>query len=104
MKVSWDTDPDAALERAHRLWANDALPGQLAQTLPRPRDFADAMSLVRPEQVAEMVVCGDDPKANIERVRQYLDAGIDEVYVQQVGADHEGFFRGWAEHVLPELR
>jgi G6PDH family F420-dependent oxidoreductase len=104
MKVSWDADHEAALDRAHRLWGNDALPGQLAQTLPRPRDFADAMSLVQREQVAELIVCGDDPKAHVERVRQYLDAGVDEVYVQQVGADHDGFFRGWAEQVLPELR
>ncbi|MEJ3651443.1 TIGR03557 family F420-dependent LLM class oxidoreductase [Actinomycetes bacterium KLBMP 9759] len=104
MKVSWDADAEAALDRAHRLWGNDMLPGQLAQTLPRPRDFADAMTLVQREQIAEAIVCGDDPKAHLDRVRQYLDAGVDEVYVQQVGADHEGFFRGWAEQVLPELR
>jgi hypothetical protein len=24
--------------------------------------------------------------------------------VQQVGEDHEGFFRGWSEQVLPKLR
>ncbi|MDT7580648.1 MAG: hypothetical protein QOK35_1912, partial [Pseudonocardiales bacterium] len=45
-KVSWDRDADAALDAAHRLWANEALAGQLAQILPRPRDFQDAMSMV----------------------------------------------------------
>jgi G6PDH family F420-dependent oxidoreductase len=104
MKVSWDSDRDRALDAAHRLWANDMLPGQLAQTLPRPQDFADAMSLVPREQVAEAIVCGDDPKAHLERVQKYIDAGVDEVYVQQVGPDHDGFFRGWAEQVLPALR
>ncbi|MCE0763868.1 LLM class flavin-dependent oxidoreductase [Pseudonocardia kujensis] len=104
MKVCWGPDREAAIDRAHRLWANDALPGQLAQTLPRPQDFADAMTLVPREQVAEAIVCGDDPEDHLERVRQYLDAGVDEVYVQQVGTDHEGFFRGWADEVLPQLR
>ncbi|WP_232665631.1 TIGR03557 family F420-dependent LLM class oxidoreductase [Pseudonocardia sp. TRM90224] len=104
MKVSWDRDAEAALDRAHRLWGNDMLPGQLAQTLPRPQDFTDAMTLVQRDRIAEAIVCGDDPKAHLDRVRQYLDAGVDELYVQQVGADHEGFFRGWAEQVLPELR
>jgi G6PDH family F420-dependent oxidoreductase len=104
MKVSWDVDHDAALDRAHRLWGNDMLPGQLGQVLPRPQDFADAMSLVPREKVAEAIVCGDDPAAHLSRVREFLDAGVDEVYVQQVGNDHEGFFRGWAEQVLPELR
>jgi G6PDH family F420-dependent oxidoreductase len=103
-KVCWDADRDAALARAHRLWANDALPGQLAQTLPRPRDFADAMGLVSPEQVAETIVCGDEVKQHIDEVQAFVDAGVDEVYVQQVGSDVDGFFRGWAEHVLPEFR
>jgi G6PDH family F420-dependent oxidoreductase len=103
MKVSWDTDADAALEAAHRLWANDGLPGQLAQILPRPLDFEAAMSLVSPDVVAETIVCGDDPKAHLDRVREYLDAGVDEVYVQQVGPDMDGFFRAWSEQILPEL-
>ncbi|WP_345427098.1 LLM class flavin-dependent oxidoreductase [Pseudonocardia xishanensis] len=47
---------------------------------------------------------GDDPEAHLERVRSYLDAGVDEVDVQQVGADHEGFFRAWGEQILPKLR
>ncbi len=101
MKVNWDAD--AALDRAHSLWANDALPGQLAQILPRTADFEAATTFVPREKVGEAIVCGDDPKAHAERVRQYVDAGVDEIYVQQVGADHEGFFRGWEEYVLPEF-
>jgi hypothetical protein len=62
------------------------------------------MTLVSHEQVGETIVCGDDPEEHLDRVRRYLDAGVDEVYVQQVGADHEGFFRGWAEKILPQLR
>jgi G6PDH family F420-dependent oxidoreductase len=104
MKVCWDRDREAALDQAHRLWANDMLPGQLAQILPRPQDFEAAMSLVPREQVAEAVVCGDDPDAHLERVQQYVDAGADEVYVQQVGSDHDGFFRAWGEQILPKLR
>jgi len=104
MKVCWDAERDAALDRAHRLWPNDVLPGQLAQILPRPADFEAATTFVPREDVGEAIVCGDDPKAHAERVRQYVDAGVDEIYVQQVGSDHEGFFEGWREHVLPEFR
>ena len=103
-KVCWDRDRAAAVDRAHRLWANDALPGQLAQTLPRPQDFADAMGLVPKDDVAESIVCGDDPGQHIDQVRAFVDAGVDEIYVQQVGADIDGFFRDWAENVLPEFQ
>ena len=95
MKVSWDTDADAgASEAAHRLWGNDALPGQLAQILPRPQDFEAGMSLVPPDAVAETIVCGDDPKAHLDRAHEYLDAGVDELYVHQIGPAHRRVLRG----------
>ncbi|MDT7803162.1 MAG: hypothetical protein QOI78_6595, partial [Actinomycetota bacterium] len=64
MKVCWDADTEAALDRAHRLWANDALPGQLAQILPRPEDFEAATTFVPRADVGQAIVCGDDPKAH----------------------------------------
>jgi G6PDH family F420-dependent oxidoreductase len=103
-KVSWDQDADAALALAHRLWANEGLPGQLAQTLPRPKDFADAMTMVPQEAVAESVACGPDPDKHAKQVRRYLDADVDEVYVQQIGPDMDGFFTSWRRDVLPQLK
>lgn len=103
-KVSWDRAADNALKVAHRLWPNDALPGQTAQILPRPKDFAALSSLVPPDQVAEAVACGPDADTHAGRVRKYLDAGIDEVYVQQIGPDLDGFFSTYERDVLPQLR
>jgi G6PDH family F420-dependent oxidoreductase len=103
MKVNWDADAKSAADTARRLWGNDALPGQLAQILPRPRDFADAMTLVSSDDVAETIVCGSDPDAHAARVQAYVDAGVDEVYVQQIGPDEDGFFGGWAKEVLPRF-
>jgi G6PDH family F420-dependent oxidoreductase len=103
-KVSWDTDAEKGLEIAHRLWSNEALPGQLAQTLPRPQDFAALTDLVPREQVAESVVSGPDADKHAAQVRKYLDAGVDEIYVQQIGPDMDGFFSAWERDVLPQLR
>jgi G6PDH family F420-dependent oxidoreductase len=103
-KVCWDRDADKALDVAHRIWGNEALPGQLAQTLPRPRDFEAAMTLVTREQVAPSIATGDDPERHIAQVREYVDAGLDEVYVQQIGPDLDGFFEAWRTDVLPAFR
>ena len=103
-KVSWDRDANAGLDSVHRIWANDGLPGQLAQILPRPRDFEDAMSLVPREALTESITCGPDVDQHVAQVRAYLDAGVDEVYVQQIGPDHEGFFASYERDVLPQLR
>lgn len=103
MKVCWAETEEAGLDTAHRLWANDALPGQLAQILPRPQDFEAASSLVTREAVGEQITCGPDAERHLAAVRRYVDAGFDELYVQQVGGNHEKFFRTWADEVLPAL-
>ena len=103
-KVNWGRDPEAALDEAHRLWGNEGLPGQLAQILPRPQDFEDAMSLVPKEMIAEAMTCGPDADEHVAQMQQYVDAGVDEVYVQQIGPDFDGFFTAWEKDVLPALR
>jgi hypothetical protein len=40
----------------------------------------------------------------VAAARPYVEAGFDELYVQQIGGDHERFFRTWADDVLPQLR
>jgi G6PDH family F420-dependent oxidoreductase len=104
MKVCWAPSAEAGVETAARLWSNELLPGQLAQTLPRPQDFADASSLVPREAVAEQFACGPDPERHIAAAQPYVEAGFDEIYVQQIGPDQDAFFQGWAEHVLPVLK
>lgn len=103
-KVCWDTDADAAIDTAHRIWGNQGLPGQTAQILPRPTDFAALQQLVPKQDIADSVACGPDTDKHAGQVRQYLDAGVDEVYVSQIGPDMEGFFAAWQRDVLPQLR
>jgi G6PDH family F420-dependent oxidoreductase len=104
LKVCYAETEDAGIETAHRIWPNDLLEGQLAQILPRPQDFEAAASLVPREAVGEAITCGPDPERHAEAARAYVDAGFDEVYVQQIGTDHEKFFRLWSDKVLPSLR
>lgn len=103
-KVCWDHDADKALDLAHRLWGNELLPGQLGQTLPRVQDFEDAMMLVPREQVGESMACGDDSEKHRVQLQQFIDAGADEVYVQQIGPDMDGFFDAYAKDILPTLQ
>jgi G6PDH family F420-dependent oxidoreductase len=103
MKVCWAESEQVGLETAHRLWKNELLGGQLAQILPRPQDFEAASSLVPVEAMGDQFACGPDPKKHLAVLRKYIDAGFDEVYVQQIGGNHEKFFRTWADEVLPAI-
>ena len=84
-----------------RLWPNEALPGELAQVLPTPAHFEQACELVTPDQLVTPV--GPDIEAHLESLRQYADAGVDELFVQQIGPEVDPFFDTWAPAVLGEL-
>lgn len=103
LKVCWGPDRKGAARTAHRLWANELLPGELAQTLPLPAHFEQAVSLVDEEAVAARFPCGNDPQEHLRGITEYFDAGFDEVYVGQMGPDQKGFFDFYAREILPQL-
>jgi G6PDH family F420-dependent oxidoreductase len=104
IKVCWGPDEAAARKTAHRLWANDGLPGELAQILPTPQHFEQASQLVTEKMIAEGTPCGPDLEHHVQALREYAEAGFDEVYVQQIGPDQDAFFDAYREHVLHRFR
>jgi G6PDH family F420-dependent oxidoreductase len=102
LKVCWDNDAAQARKTMHRLWPNDVIPGESAQLLPLPRHFAQLSELVSEDMIS--APCGPSPDDHIKGIRAYVDAGFDEVYINQVGSGHAGFFEFYADQVLPRLR
>jgi G6PDH family F420-dependent oxidoreductase len=103
LKVCWAPDAAQGRRTAHRLWPNDQIPGEAPQLLPLPRHFAQLSELVTEEMVGENIACGPDPERHMGALGAFVDAGYDEVYVNQIGPDQDGFFAFYAEQVLPEL-
>jgi G6PDH family F420-dependent oxidoreductase len=102
LKVCWGQDAGQARKTMHRLWPTDEIPGEAAQLLPLPRHFSQVAELVSEDMIS--APCGPDPDAHVRAVRAYTDAGFDEVYIGQVGGEHEGFFEFYAGQILPRLR
>ena len=84
-------------------WPNTSIKGELGQELPLPRHFEQAAEMLSEDDVAQNVPCGPDAERHLDAIREYVDAGFDHVYVHQVGPDQEGFFRFYADHVLPRV-
>src|SRR5690606_27995863 len=103
MKVCYGPDAEAAAKTAHRLWGNQLVPGQLGQILPNPSDFEQATTQVTVDAVAGAMACGPDKQRYFDTVRSYLDAGVDELYIQQIGPDQEQFFEFWTEQLAGEF-
>ncbi len=102
LKVCWAADEGQARKTMHRLWPNDEIPGEAAQLLPLPRHFRELAELVTEDMVS--APCGPDPAVHLDGIQAYREAGFDEIYVNQVGPDAEGFFDFYARQVLPRLR
>jgi hypothetical protein len=65
--------------------------------------FEQATELVTEEMIGESVPCGPDVDKIVETLRQFADAGFDEVYVQQIGERQAEFFDVLARDVLPRV-
>jgi G6PDH family F420-dependent oxidoreductase len=102
-KVCYGPSKDDAVRTAQALWASEQLPGELGQNLPTPAHFEQASSLVTAEAVAQAVPAGPDVEPYLDRIREFVDAGFDEVYVQQIGPDQERFFDFWESKIAREL-
>jgi G6PDH family F420-dependent oxidoreductase len=102
-KVCFGPDEQEAVRTVHRLWPNIGLPGELAQVLPTPAHFEQAAELVTEEMIGQAVPCGPDLDHHAQELQAFADAGVDELYVQQVGPDLDAFFDTWAPHILERL-
>jgi G6PDH family F420-dependent oxidoreductase len=102
-KVCFAPSAEEARRTAHRIWPNEQLPGEVAQILPTPEHFEQASELVTEEMVAEVVPCGPDLEQHLATFQEYAEAGVDELYVQQIGGRHDEFFDAYAREVLPRF-
>jgi G6PDH family F420-dependent oxidoreductase len=102
-KVCWGPDQAECVKTVHRLWPNEALPGELAQILPQPAHFEQAAELVTEEMIAESVPCGPDVEGIVQTFQEFADAGFDELYVQQIGDRQAEFFDLLSREVVPRF-
>jgi coenzyme F420-dependent glucose-6-phosphate dehydrogenase len=102
LTVCWAPTEDEARATALEWWPNAALRGTLGQELPLPSHFEQAAAMVDEEAIAEAIVCGPDPEAHVEAIREFAGAGFDHVYVHQVGPEQNGFIDFYESDVLVE--
>src|SRR3954447_5842752 len=67
-KVCFMADEATARETVHRIWPNEALPGELAQILPTPAPFEQACELVTPDTLVTPL--GPDIEQHVEALRE----------------------------------
>jgi G6PDH family F420-dependent oxidoreductase len=104
LKVCWSPDEAQARRTLHRLWFNEAIPGEASQVLPSPAHFDQLASLVPEDVAVEGKAVGPRVEDFVAAVQPYVDAGFDEVYLSQVGPDQAGFFDFFERELRPALQ
>ncbi|MGK2933022.1 MAG: TIGR03557 family F420-dependent LLM class oxidoreductase [Solirubrobacterales bacterium] len=103
--VSYGTDREAAVKRAHEQFRWFGFGWKVNADLPNPESFQSASRYVEPEHVQDQLPCGDDVDEYVEKITPFVEAGFTEVALVQIGEDQQDGFIDWAESdLLPALR
>jgi G6PDH family F420-dependent oxidoreductase len=103
--ISWHTDRDVAVERAHSLFRWFGGGWKVNAELPGTAGFDSASQFVRPEDVAEAIPCGPEVEPIVDAVGEFVEAGFTDVALVQVGDPGQRDFLDFAEStLLPALR
>jgi coenzyme F420-dependent glucose-6-phosphate dehydrogenase len=103
IKLSYDPDPDAALENT-RFWAPLALTAEQKGGLEDPLEMQRAGDALPIEQVASRWIVASDPDDAIAQIKPYVDAGLNHLVFHAPGEDQERFLSSFEEQVAPGLR
>ncbi|MCE0762273.1 glucose-6-phosphate dehydrogenase (coenzyme-F420) [Pseudonocardia kujensis] len=103
IKLSYDRDPDAALENT-RFWAPLSLTAEQKHTVDSAEEMERLADELPIEQVAKRWIVASDPDEAVAQIKPYLDAGLNHLVFHGPGHDQERFLTQFAEDVVPKLR
>lgn len=103
--ICWDPDKDGAIRRAHELFRWFGGGWGVNADLPTPAGFDAASSFVRPEDVADSIVCGPDLDELAGAVEPFVEAGFTDIAFVQIGdTSQQRFLSEVAEPLLARVR
>jgi coenzyme F420-dependent glucose-6-phosphate dehydrogenase len=97
-------DDETARRIAHETWPTSGLGGEIGQQLATPEHYEQAAANVTEAQVAEGILCSADPARHIEAIAEFVDAGYENVHVQQCGQDQDRLLALYADEIIPAAR
>src|SRR5690606_19583222 len=103
IKLSYDTDPDAALENT-RFWAPLSLTPEQKHSIEDPVEMERAADELPIEQVAKRWIVGSDPESVVAAVKQYTDAGFNHLVFHGPGHDQRRFLELFERDLAAPIR
>jgi alkanesulfonate monooxygenase SsuD/methylene tetrahydromethanopterin reductase-like flavin-dependent oxidoreductase (luciferase family) len=102
LHLSWAPTDEEALANAVSEWPNGGMKFS-KQDVRSPHDFAAMAALVRPEDFDGRMVISCDPDKHRAEIQRFLDLGITQVYLHNVGRNQDEWMEIFGREVLPKL-
>jgi coenzyme F420-dependent glucose-6-phosphate dehydrogenase len=103
VKVSYDRDPELALENT-RFWAPLSLTPEQKHSVGSAIEMERLADELPIEQVASRWIVASDPEEVMEQLQPYLDAGFNHLVMHGPGHDQERFLTQFTSDVVPLIR
>jgi coenzyme F420-dependent glucose-6-phosphate dehydrogenase len=103
MKVSFDTDPERALNDT-KYWAALALSAEEKVSVEDPVEMEKLADALPVERTAKRWIVSTDPDEHVAKIKSDVDLGFRHLVFHAPGPDQERFLRLYGEKVLPRLR
>jgi len=103
IKVSYDTDPQLALENT-RFWAPLSLTPEQKHSIEDPIEMEAAADALPIEQVARRWIVSSDPDEVVAQVKPYIDAGLNHLVFHGPGHDQKRFVELFERDLAPRVR
>lgn len=103
LSVCLAVSEDDAVATVREWWPNAGLEGPLSQELRLPRHFEEASAMVDDDALRRNVVCDPAPEAHIDAIAAFREAGVDHVYIHQIGPDVHEAIDFYASDISPRL-
>jgi G6PDH family F420-dependent oxidoreductase len=101
--TSWAPTEKEGLKTAHESFRFAAGGWKVQAELPNPVNFGAATKNIKPEDLAELIPAGPDPKKYAESMNEFTDLGVTKLAVAYPGQDAEGFMKFWTKELRPLL-
>ena len=103
VKVSFDTDPEAALNNT-RAWAALSLSPEEKHSVEDPAEMERLAAQLPIERIAKRWIVSSDPDEHVAAIKTYMDYGFDHLVFHAPGDDQSRFIALYAKEILPRLR
>ena len=104
VQISYDKDPEKALEGAWEQWKNNIFPSKLIADIDSPEKFDALGRNTRKEDLEKHVIIASDAETFIKKIKDFEKLGFEKIIIHNVNKEQEAYIDFFGKEVLPNFQ